>query len=163
MLDMAAAGRSRINRMAMTRLIRITAVLPLVLLLAGTASAAEDFVITGKGIQYRDLLSGTGESAEAGDVATIHFTGWMENQGKRGRQIYNTRSQRVEPVSFVIGTDRVMQGWNEGVIGMRPGGRRLVKVPAEAAYGSKGVQDIIPPNARLIFIIDLIRLEKRHQ
>ena len=146
----------------MIRLFRTMALLSLACLTAGSAIAAEGFVTTASGVQYRDLLTGSGEHAEAGDVATIHFVGWLDRQGKQGRQIYNTRS-RTEPVSFVIGTDRVMQGWNEGVIGMRPGGRRLVKIPAATAYGSKGVQGVIPPNAGLIFVIELLQLEKRRQ
>ena len=64
-------------------------------------------------------------------------------------------------MSFVIGTDRVMPGWNDGIIGMQPGGRRLLFLPPELAYGAKGVQDIVPPNASLIFIIELLDLEKR--
>ena len=143
----------------MIRLVQILVLLCMLAVMTGGATAAEDMLATGMGIQYRDLQPGTGEHAETGDVATIHFTGWLE---EHGRQIYNTRSQRPEPVAFVIGTDRVMQGWNEGVIGMRPGGRRLVKVPAAAAYGSRGVQGIIPPNAGLIFIIELVHLEKAH-
>ena len=115
---------------------------------------------TGKGVEYRDLKPGAGEPAQIGDVATIHFVGWLDDKGVKGREIYDTH-RRGEPVSFVIGTERVMQGWNEGVIGMKPGGKRLVKVPAELGYGSRGVEDVVPPNARLIFVIDLLELRKQ--
>jgi len=129
-------------------------------LLSGASPAADNFRTAGHGVQYRDLVAGTGQVAEPGDVATMHFQSWLDDRGKQGRAIYATRGRRA-PVSFVIGTDRVMQGWNEGVIGMQPGGRRLVKVPAGPAFGARGVQGVIPPNAGMIFIIELLSLEKR--
>jgi len=128
--------------------------------LATTPVAADAFQISPQGLQYKDLKPGSGEMAAAGDVATIHFTGWLDGAGQKGKEFYNSRSNN-EPVSFVVGTERVMQAWNEGVIGMRPGGKRLLKIPPSMGYGSKGVEDVIPPDARLIFIIDLIDLEKR--
>ena len=134
----------------------------LVCAMAGGVFAAGGFMTTGKGVQYRDLSPGTGQRAEVGDVATMHFVGWLDDKGGKGRELYNTRSSG-DPVSFVIGTDRVMPGWNEGVIGMKPGGKRLVKVPPALGYGSRGVQDAVPPNAGLIFVIDLLELEKRSE
>lgn len=136
-----------------------TACFLLVFSLAGVADTAGGFVTTGKGVEYRDLQPGSGEPARPGDVATMHFVGWLDDNGAKGRQIYNTRARRT-PVSFVIGTDRVMQGWNEGVIGMRPGGRRLVKVPARLGYGARGVEDVVPPDSGLIFVIELLGLDK---
>ena len=124
--------------------------------------ATGGFISTGKGLQYKDLKSGAGEHAETGDVATIHFASWLDDAGRKGRGIYNTRNHS-HPVSFVIGTDRIMPGWNEGVIGMRPGGKRLLKIPAELGYGARGVQDVVPPNASLIFVIELLELEKRSE
>jgi FKBP-type peptidyl-prolyl cis-trans isomerase len=144
----------------MNKPVRTAIALCLVFSMAGAVSAAGGFITTGKGAQYRDLSPGTGEGAEAGDVATMHFVGWLDADGGKGRELYDTR-RRGAPVSFVIGTDRVMPGWNEGVIGMRPGGKRLVKVPAELGYGARGVQGVIPPNAGLIFVIELLELEKQ--
>ena len=89
----------------------------------------------------------------------MHFIGWLDDRGFKGREFYNSRSQG-EPVSFVIGTERVMPGWNDGIVGMRPGGRRLLLLPPALGYGAKGVQDIVPPDASLIFIIELLDLEK---
>ena len=97
--------------------------------------------------------------AAIGDVATIHFVGWLDSDAAKGKEFYNTRKEH-KPVSFVVGTDKVMPGWNDGVTGMKQGGKRLLKLPPALGYGSKGVQDTIPPNARLIFVIDLIQLEK---
>ena len=134
--------------------------LALLVSMAGVAQADPPFLLTPQGAHYKDLKPGTGDSAEPGDVATIHFTGWLDDNGKEGRQIYNTHQER-RPVSFVIGTDRVMPGWNEGVIGMRQGGKRLVMLPPELGYGGRGVQDAVPPGSSLIFVIDLVELEKR--
>jgi FKBP-type peptidyl-prolyl cis-trans isomerase len=103
---------------------------------------------------------GEGEAAELGDIATIHFVNWMENNGVKGKQIYNTREHN-KTVSFIIGTERVMPGWNEGVLGMKQNGKRQLVLPPSLGYGAKVVQGVIPPNARLIFVIELIRLEKR--
>lgn len=146
----------------MNKPVGIAALLIFAAMLSVTAIAAENFITAGKGVRYRDLVQGTGDRAEPGDVATIHFTGWLDDRGIKGREIYATRGQRA-PVSFVIGTDRVMQGWNEGVTGMQAGGRRLVNVPAGAAFGDRGAQDVVPPHAGLIFIIELLALEKRPQ
>jgi FKBP-type peptidyl-prolyl cis-trans isomerase len=143
----------------MNTLVRSATLLLLVCLMAGHVLAAGGFMTTVGGVEYKDLKPGTGERAEVGDVATLHFTGWLEEKGEKGRELYDTHT-RGDTVSFVIGTDKVMQGWNEGVIGMRPGGKRLVKVPPELGYGSRGVQDFVPPNAALIFVIDLLELSK---
>ncbi len=121
--------------------------------------AADNFQTTPRGAQYRDLKTGTGESVAPGDVATIHFVGWLDENGQKGKEIYNTRRDGTS-VSFVVGTERVIQGWNEGVIGMRQGGKRLLLLPPELGYGARGVEHTIPPNARLIFVIDLVRLQK---
>jgi FKBP-type peptidyl-prolyl cis-trans isomerase len=143
----------------MNTLVRSAALLLLAFSMVGVVSAAGGFKTTVGGVEYKDLKPGTGERAEVGDVATLHFTGWLEEKGGKGRELYDTHT-RGDTVSFVIGTDKVMQGWNEGVIGMRPGGKRLVKVPPELGYGSRGVQDFVPPNAALIFVIDLLELNK---
>lgn len=144
----------------MNPLVRSVALLLLAFSVAGVVSAAGGFITTANGLQYKDLKPGTGEPAEVGDVATLHFVGWLDDRGGKGRELYDTHS-RGEPVSFVIGTDRVMPAWNEGVMGMKPGGKRLLKVPAELGYGSRGVQDVVPPNSRLIFVIELLKLRKQ--
>ena len=142
-----------------TRLYMV-AVLLLFESLATSLMAANAFQMTPNGVQYKDLNPGSGEAAEAGDVAVMQFTGWLADNGGKGRELYNSRRQG-KPVAFVIGTERVMQGWNEGVTGMRPGGKRLLRVPPSLGYGAKGVKGVIPPDAELIFIIDLLELEKR--
>jgi peptidylprolyl isomerase len=127
--------------------------------LLSVTTIADPMQTTPAGARYRDLQPGSGEIAAPGDIATMHFTGWLDDNGRKGREFYNSRSQGT-PVSFVIGTDRVMPGWNDGIIGMQPGGKRLLFLPPELAYGAKGVQDIVPPHASLILIIELLDLEK---
>jgi peptidylprolyl isomerase len=142
----------------MTKLLRNILLKLMLAILAGTATAAP-MQTTPAGARYRDLQPGSGEIAAPGDIATMHFTGWLDDSGRKGREIYDSRSQGT-PVSFVIGTDRVMPGWNDGIVGMQPGGRRLLFLPPALGYGARGVQDIVPPNASLIFIIELLGLEK---
>ena len=130
----------------------------LVLAIVGNTSA-ESFTTLPSGLEYKDLKVGSGSEAQLGDIALIHFVGWLDEKGQQGKEIYNSRMKR-EPTSFVIGTDKVMKGWNEGVIGMRVGGTRLLRIPPELGYGAKAVEDVVPANAHLQFIIDLLEITK---
>jgi peptidylprolyl isomerase len=131
----------------------------LCLLVSGGSLAADHFLVTAQGSRYQDLESGMGEAVEAGDAVTMHFVGWLDADGKKGKEIYNSRRERM-PVSFVVGTDKVMQGWSDGVIGMKPGGKRLLMLSPALGYGDRGIEDVIPPDASLLFIIDVIAVEK---
>lgn len=142
----------------MNRLLIYFPVLLLILYLNGLAFANQGFITTTSGLSYKDLKIGEGEEAKAGDIAKIHFVGWLDNKGNRGKELYNSRKEK-SPVAFVIGTDKIIKGWNEGVLGMRPGGSRLLRVPAHLGYGAQNVMEIIPPNTPLIFIIELIELD----
>lgn len=124
--------------------------------LAGASASDESFRSAPGGLRIKDLQLGQGPEAVSGQIATIHFVGWIDETGARGREIYNSRTQG-EPVSFVIGTDGVMQGWNEGVLGMKPGGKRMLLVPPGLAYGARKVEGI-PANASLMFRIELLGL-----
>jgi len=134
---------------------------PLAMLLAvGTVSSvqAEGFTTAAGGMKIKDLKVGTGEAAAEGMVATIHFIGWLDDAGAQGREIYNSRNSG-EPVSFVIGTDKVMPAWNEGVKGMQVGGRRMLLIPPGMAYGNRAINEVIPANAALRMTLELISLE----
>jgi len=122
------------------------------------SAQADGFRSAKGGMKIKDMKTGTGLVASEGMIATIQFTGWLDNQGVRGKEIYNSRN-RGEPVSFVIGTDKVMPAWNEGVLGMQAGGRRMLLVPPGMAYGKRAIDDVIPANASMQFTIDLVRLE----
>jgi FKBP-type peptidyl-prolyl cis-trans isomerase len=143
----------------MNRALCATALLVLCLLAAGGAMAAGHFLLTPQGARYQDLTPGSGDVAAPGDVVTMHFVGWLDADGNKGREIYNSRRDG-RPISFVVGTDRVMPGWSDGVIGMRQGGKRLLMLPPALGYGSRGVEDVIPADAALIFVIEVVALEK---
>jgi FKBP-type peptidyl-prolyl cis-trans isomerase len=139
---------------------KIAVMLALFLLTTAGAWAVDDaFRSAAGGLRVKDLQLGQGPAAVTGQVATIHFVGWIDEHGVRGRELYNSRA-RGEPVSFVIGTDGVMQGWNEGVLGMKPGGKRMLLVPPGMAYGKRKVEGV-PDNASLMFRIELIKLEEQ--
>ena len=135
------------------------ALLILLALVSGLLVAGDAFLTTERGARYKDLKPGAGEYVEMDDVVTIHFVGWLDDKGNKGREIYNSRRDG-NPVSFVVGTERVMPGWTDGVLGMRPGGKRLLMLPPELGYGARSVEDVIPPNAPLIFVIELVDLER---
>lgn len=143
---------------------RTTAVFLLTFALAclGGASpaTAQDpaFQTLAGGIKARTLQPGSGPVAEAGMVATIHLKGWLDDAGARGREIYDSRREG-ETVSFVIGTDRVMPAWNAGVTGMQAGETRMLLVPPAMAWGERGVEGVVPPNAPVMLQLELVRLE----
>lgn len=122
------------------------------------SSAQQGIVVMDGGLTYRDLEIGTGATANAGRIAVIHFTGWLDENGKKGDKIYNSRD-RGQPVAFKIGTDSVIRAWNIGVAGMKAGGRRRLMVPSELAYGAKGSGDVIPSHADMIYEIELIEVK----
>ena len=122
------------------------------------SSDQQGIVVVGSGLKYRDLEIGTGATANAGRIAVIHFTGWLDVNGQKRDQIYNSRD-RGKPVAFKIGTDSVIRAWNIGVAGMKAGGKRRLMVPSELAYRAKGSGDVIPPHADLIYDIELIEVK----
>ena len=105
------------------------------------------------GVVVRDLLPGSGEEASTGRLATIEYTGWLED----GTEFDSTYDRGV-PYSFVVG-ESALPGWDEGIAGMRAGGRRWMEVPPELAYGAEGVAGLIPPAATLVFEVELVTVE----
>jgi FKBP-type peptidyl-prolyl cis-trans isomerase len=143
----------------MKNLFRLPLLLTLWLGICGTGAALGAFESTAEGVDYQDLSVGQGDAAAEGDVAVMHFVGWLAEDGARGREIFNTRN-RGEPVAFVVGTDKVMPGWNHGIIGMRPGGRRLLLIPPGLAYRDTSRPAEIPADMSLMFLIELVAVEK---
>ena len=133
-----------------------TGIVLVLLIFVGTPMAGS-FTALPSGLEYKDLKVGSGPAAQTGSTVAIHFAGWVDKNGQRGKEIYNSRKER-EPVSFVIGTEKVIQGWNEGTIGMQAGGTRMLRIPPALGYGAKAVEDVIPPNANLLFIIELLEV-----
>jgi peptidylprolyl isomerase len=132
--------------------------LPLVgaLLIAMTAtSSAADTVTLPSGVQYRDTVVGTGPQPHAGQSVTVHYTGWLDDNGKPGRK-FDSSLDRGKPFSFTIGQQQVIAGWDEGVATMHVGGKRTLIIPPASGYGSRGAGGVIPPNATLIFDVELL-------
>lgn len=116
-----------------------------------------EMVTTASGLQYRDLLVGSGAAAVTGNTVSVHYTGWLQQpDGSRGAKFDSSRDAGT-PLSFQLGKRKVIRGWDEGVVGMHIGGRRRLVVPAELGYGAKGAGDgVIPPFSNLIFDIELM-------
>jgi FKBP-type peptidyl-prolyl cis-trans isomerase FkpA len=113
---------------------------------------------TASGLQYEDTVIGSGEAASAGDHVTVHYTGWLHDpkaaQG-RGRK-FDSSKDRGDPFDFPLGGGRVIRGWDEGVQGMKVGGTRVLTIPSELGYGARGAGGVIPPNATLVFEVELL-------
>lgn len=124
-------------------------------LLYTAVAAAGPFHTTPRGARYQDLQPGSGAVVAPGDLVTVHFTGWLDDDGNKGKELYSTR-RAGHPVTFVVGTDRVMPGWSEGVTGMQPGGRRLVLLPPALGYGARAIDDVIPADSSLVFLFELL-------
>jgi FKBP-type peptidyl-prolyl cis-trans isomerase FkpA len=113
---------------------------------------------TSSGLQYEDKVTGDGDEARAGQHVTVHYTGWLHDpaapQG-RGRK-FDSSKDRGQPFDFPLGAGHVIRGWDEGVQGMKVGGTRVLTIPAALGYGARGAGGVIPPNATLVFEVDLL-------
>jgi FKBP-type peptidyl-prolyl cis-trans isomerase FkpA len=109
--------------------------------------------ITDSGLKYEDLTVGSGETATAGRPVSVHYTGWLENGAK-----FDSSRDRDQPFHFPLGAGRVIRGWDEGVRGMSVGGIRRLTVPPHLGYGAAGAGGVIPPNATLVFEVELLEV-----
>ena len=106
---------------------------------------------TPSGLKYTDQVVGEGPEAKAGQTVNVHYTGWLENGTK-----FDSSHDRKQPFGFSLGAGQVIRGWDEGVSGMKIGGKRRLTIPADLGYGSRGAGGVIPPNATLIFEVELL-------
>ncbi len=114
---------------------------------------------TASGLIYEDNVAGTGEAAAPGRQVTVHYTGWLLYGGERGKK-FDSSKDRGDPFEFALGAGRVIKGWDEGVAGMKVGGKRTLTIPPSLGYGARGAGGAIPPNATLIFEVELLGIEK---
>lgn len=126
-------------------------VLTVALGVGGSMAENNQEVTTPSGLKYVDQVVGTGEAAVAGKNVSVHYTGWLEN-GKK----FDSSVDRGQPFSFPLGAGRVIKGWDEGVQGMKVGGKRKLTIPSDLGYGSRGAGGVIPPNATLVFDVELL-------
>ena len=110
---------------------------------------------TPSGLQYEDSTIGEGAVATAGQRVTVHYTGWLYNNGEQGAK-FDSSKHRNDPFVFHLGAGMVIRGWDEGVAGMQVGGKRTLIIPAALGYGARGAGGVIPPNATLKFDVELL-------
>ena len=112
-------------------------------------------ITTASGLQYEDTVTGTGAEAAAGQHVSVHYTGWLYNDGKQGAK-FDSSKDRNDPFQFGLGGGMVIKGWDEGVQGMKVGGTRRLVIPAALGYSARGAGGVIPPNATLLFEVELL-------
>jgi FKBP-type peptidyl-prolyl cis-trans isomerase len=110
---------------------------------------------TPSGLQYEDSVPGSGKAAQAGGPVSVHYTGWLYENGAKGAK-FDSSLDRGDPFEFPLGAGRVIKGWDEGVAGMKVGGKRTLIIPPQLGYGARGAGGVIPPNATLLFDVELL-------
>jgi FKBP-type peptidyl-prolyl cis-trans isomerase FkpA len=110
-------------------------------------------VTTPSGLVYDDVKEGTGDTAQAGQMVSVHYTGWLTDGTK-----FDSSKDRNDPFQFPLGAGHVIRGWDEGVQGMKVGGTRKLTIPPELGYGARGAGGVIPPNATLVFEVELLKI-----
>jgi FKBP-type peptidyl-prolyl cis-trans isomerase len=144
-----------------TRLAALFIILGIITMATGQENNSSPTKVTGKsttttsGLQYWNIMVGTGATATAGKTVKVHYTGWLTD-GKK----FDSSVDRGQPFEFPLGAGRVIKGWDEGVAGMKVGGKRQLRIPPDLGYGSRGAGGVIPPNATLIFDVELIDVGK---
>ena len=113
---------------------------------------------TPSGLQYEDTKAGAGGSPKAGQTCVMHYTGWLWQSGQKGSK-FDSSVDRGRPFEFQIGRGMVIKGWDEGVASMQIGGKRTLLIPPELGYGARGAGGVIPPNATLLFEVELLSVK----
>ena len=145
--------------LAITSALAITAIGGVSGFVSTTASAqtAGKTMTTASGLEIIDSVAGTGASPKPGQICVMHYTGWLYENGKKGKK-FDSSVDRNEPFEFPIGKGRVIAGWDEGVATMKVGGKRTLIIPPQLGYGARGAGGVIPPNATLVFDVELLHV-----
>jgi peptidylprolyl isomerase len=122
---------------------------------ASAQTQGSQMTTTSSGLQFEDTVVGTGAAPATGQTCVMHYTGWLYQDGKKGAK-FDSSLDRGQPFEFPIGTGRVIKGWDEGVATMKIGGKRTLIIPPALGYGARGAGAVIPPNATLIFDVELL-------
>jgi peptidylprolyl isomerase len=122
------------------------------------AAAQAKAMTTPSGLQISDSVVGTGASPKTGQICSMHYTGWLYVNGVKGKK-FDSSVDRGTPFEFPIGTGRVIKGWDEGVATMKVGGKRTLIIPPALGYGASGAGGVIPPNATLVFDVELLAVK----
>ena len=133
---------------------RLTLIAGAALIAMSTAATAETVTLP-SGLKYQDEVVGTGPEPKPGQQVTVQYTGWLDEGGKKGKKFDSSRD-RNQPFSFPLGAGQVIKGWDEGVATMKTGGKRTLIIPPQLGYGARGAGGVIPPNATLIFDVELL-------
>jgi peptidylprolyl isomerase len=123
--------------------------------ISATAQTAGKSMTTASGLQVTDTKVGTGATPKTGQTCVMHYTGWLYQNGAKGAK-FDSSVDRGQPFEFPIGTGRVIKGWDEGVASMKVGGKRTLIIPPDLGYGARGAGGVIPPNATLMFEVELL-------
>src|SRR5271170_3885848 len=135
----------------------VSAILLALAVVPMSALAASE-VTTPSGLRIIDVKPGTGPVPQAGQTVTVNYTGWLFVDGKKGTK-FDSSLDRGQPFSFTLGRGQVIKGWDEGLATMHVGGKRTLIIPPDLGYGANGAGAVIPPNATLIFDVDLLRVK----
>ena len=127
-------------------------------LILSESAAAQEPVTTPSGLKYIDTKAGTGAAPKTGQTCVLHYTGWLYDGGKKGAK-FDSSVDRRQPFEFKIGQRQVIGGWDEGVATMKVGGKRTLIIPPELGYGARGAGNVIPPNATLMFDVELLAIK----
>jgi peptidylprolyl isomerase len=119
---------------------------------------AQNVVTTSSGLKYIDVKAGTGVSPQSGQTCVMHYTGWLYENGKKGAK-FDSSVDRGQPFEFKIGIGQVIRGWDQGVATIKVGGKRTLIIPPALGYGTRGAGGVIPPNATLLFDVELLAIK----
>jgi peptidylprolyl isomerase len=140
------------------RTVVVLAVFAAVMPFGGSNAATNQVIEMPNGLKYTDTKTGEGAIAAAGNKVSVHYTGWLYKNDAKGAK-FDSSVDRGQPFQFTLGAHQVIAGWDEGVAGMKVGGKRTLIIPPELGYGARGAGGVIPPNATLMFDVELLRVQ----